>query len=438
MLIQHPVTYHLLSTQLLAGENVFVVFIPYLNHAQTMKRLDKKLLKPCRLEPVERTVARPIPGVPEHFNYGVFYDDGYDYMQHLKSAMDFNDQTTFRITAIPEDKQAPDDLNIADETPREPVVDYVEEIPEGLLLNSDVEDESEESELVDNFVELAGGHTVHDTDEDDPAVDRVQPNTTSSSALKDLLGKDKVLMMERFLYGDNVKDDGDDDNVTDDSDEDYGNPDDATVLNRQFEKLVLRCKNRAGSASQSMVTGTSMMSEGLQYALSRDVRMLPLPRPKSDELDELDDELRLKTLSRSDLLVQNVPSSSTEDSEDECFEPAPDIVSAQGDGGSNRKPVFCHLAVPANPNKSRASSKQVSMENLNMCTESAHFEISRRIDPQLFVRRKGETSQEKHLRKMAVRQHRLERRKIKKLNQANFRLEQEQQSKHRVPTITIM
>ncbi|KAF7233821.1 Low temperature viability protein, partial [Paragonimus skrjabini miyazakii] len=343
-----------------------------------------------------------------------------------------------RITAIPEDKQASDDLNIADETSREPVVDYDEEIPEGLLLNSDVEDESEGSELVDNFVELAGGHTVHDTDEDDPAVDRTKINNTSSSALKDLLSKDKMLMMERFLYGDNARGDDDGDNMTDDSSEDCGNPDDATVLNRQFEKLVLRCKNRAGSPSQSMVTGTSMMSEGLQYALSRDVRMLPLPRPKSDELDELDDELRLKTLNRGDLLVQNFPSSSTEDSEDECLKPAPDIVSAQGDGGSNRQPVFCHLAVPANPNKSRASSKQVSMEYLNMCTDSVHFEISRRIDPQLFVRRKGETSQEKHLRKMAVRQHRMERRKIKKLNQANFRLEQEQQSKHTVPTIVIM
>ncbi|KAF6777769.1 Low temperature viability protein [Paragonimus kellicotti] len=401
-----------------------------------MKRLDRKLLKPCLLEPVERTVARPIPGVPEHFNHGVFYDDGYDYMQHLKSAMDFNDRTTFRITAIPEDKQAPDDLSIADETPREPVVDFVEEIPDDLLLNSDVEDESEGSELVDNFVELAGGHTVHDTDEDDPAVDRAKLNTTSSSDLKDLLGKDKVLMMERFLYGDNVRGDGD--SVTDDSDEDCRNPDDATVLNRQFEKLVLRCKSRVESANQSMVTGTSMMSEGLQYALSRDVRMLPLSRPKSDELDELDDELRLKTISRGDLLVQNVSSSSTEDSEDECLEPVPDIVSAQGDGGSNRKPVFCHLTVPANPNKSRAKSKQVSTENLNMCTESVHFESSCPVDPQLFVRRKGETSQEKHLRKLAVRQHRLERRKIKRLNQANFRLEQEQQSKHRVPTIAIM
>ncbi|KAA3673514.1 uncharacterized protein DEA37_0001451 [Paragonimus westermani] len=400
-----------------------------------MKRLDKKLLKPCHLEPIERTVTRPIPGVPEHFNYGVFYDDGYDYMQHLKSAMDFNDRTTFRITAIPEDKQAPDDLDTAGETPREPVVDYVEEIPEGLLLNSDVEDESEGSELVDNFVELAGGHTVHDKDEEDSAVGRTNLNANSPSALKDMLGKDKVLMMERFLYGDNVRRDDDDDYMTDDSGEDCGNPDDATVLNRQFEKLVLRCKNRAGSTSQSMITGTSMMSEGLQYALSRDVRMLPLPRPKSDELDELDEELRLKTLSRSDVLAQNVPSSSTED---ECSEPESDIVSAQGDGGSNRKPLFCHLPVPANPNKSRATSKQVSMENLIGHTESVHFEISRRIDPQLFVRRKDETSQEKHLRKMAVRQHRLERRKIRKLNQANFRLEHEQQSKHRVPPITIM
>ncbi|CAH8447194.1 unnamed protein product [Dicrocoelium dendriticum] len=241
-----------------------------------MKKPIKAQLKQCHLEPVEKTVPRPLPGVPEHFNHGVFFDDGFDYMQYLKSVSELNDRQAFRITGIPENES----VTLADEHPttsdiREPVVDEPA-LPEGFDLPSDLEDES--TELEDNFVEIAGGKPVlcGDSDEADDTKHEVPRHIGASS--RDKLSQDKVLMMERFLYGDNV---GDQEHAAfpDASDESspewFADMDDNAALNYQFEKLVLRCKNRAKSASQSAVTSTSMMSEGLLYGLSRDKRILP-------------------------------------------------------------------------------------------------------------------------------------------------------------------
>ncbi|VDP90073.1 unnamed protein product [Echinostoma caproni] len=181
-----------------------------------------------------------------------------------------------KITGIPEDEVLEDvDVNPIEERPREPEADARDMVVEGLGLDSDEEEEIEEqSELEDNFVELAGGHALEDKDTDEAVNDSDRPRQINP---RDVLGQDKVLMMERFLFGDNERDWStmqETDSDEDSDDEQFDDPDDATILNRQFEKLMVRCKARSASASQSMVTGTSMMSEGLQFALTQDTRML--------------------------------------------------------------------------------------------------------------------------------------------------------------------
>lgn len=96
----------------------------------------------------------------------------------------------------------------------EPVVDdpVDSDVPSDLCLNSDDEDHrlDDLSDLEDNFVELAGGAVTKLDDEDD---DGVAKTADSPAKLRKTFPEDKVLMMERFLYGErqSYSDDDDDD-----------------------------------------------------------------------------------------------------------------------------------------------------------------------------------------------------------------------------------
>ncbi|TPP62442.1 hypothetical protein FGIG_10570 [Fasciola gigantica] len=59
------------------------------------------------------------------------------------------------------------------------------------------------------------------------------------------------------------------------------------------------------------------------------------------------------------------------------------------------------------------------------------------LDPTLLVRSRGETPGEKQQRKLAVKQYRQERRKVRKVNRANFRAEHERQIKSQGKTLTM-
>ncbi|GAA53829.1 protein LTV1, partial [Clonorchis sinensis] len=60
-----------------------------------MKKASRRQFKQCVLEPVDRKASCPLPGVPEHFNYGVFFDDDCDYLRHLKSASEFHEKAAY-------------------------------------------------------------------------------------------------------------------------------------------------------------------------------------------------------------------------------------------------------------------------------------------------------------------------------------------------------
>ncbi|GAA29379.2 protein LTV1, partial [Clonorchis sinensis] len=336
-----------------------------------------------------------------------------------------------RITGIPENEVLEVEDPLLEEIPREPVVDEPP-IPEGLGLNSDSDDIDVTSDLEDNFVELAGGSAVKYKESGDEASEEEDEQPENLPALTDMFPQNKVLMMERFLYGDNERERSSGSDSSGD-DEAFENPDDATVLNRQFEKLLLRCRSRGGSASQSQVTGTSMLSEGLQYALSRDSRTLHQQHKKLDDVEVLDDEVRQKTICRNNQLQENSPqSTSSDESDDEVSGTPPDIMSVQSDY-SSIKPSFNYLAMPVDPGKSRTCDRKPSIGDMTSCDP---YPVPH-LDPTVLTRKKDESQQEKHLRKLAVKQYRRERRKVRKANQHNFRAEHEQRLKTNARMVTI-
>ncbi|CAL8105631.1 unnamed protein product [Calicophoron daubneyi] len=394
-----------------------------------MKKAGRRDFRPCALEPVERKPRVPLPGVPEHFNYGVFFDDDYDYMQHLKSATEFNERAEYKIVGIPEDEELKtDEPDSVGENLREPEVDPDNSVPDDLGLNSDAEQLSEYSEIEDDFIELAGGHKVVDSEEVCGENGDLEADGQAKHP-RDLLPKDKVLMMERFLYGDNEQNVSEEELTS--SSEDLEYPDEETIDSRQFEKLLMKCKNRANSASQSVVTGTSLMSEGLQYALSRDSRLLSKQHVKTDDLGELDNDVKQRTVAYESRLGDEVHSSGDSDlvQSDEDEERPKEIMDITTFSGqeNNCRPNFDLLVIPRK-SKSFCCSKNVSMEDLNSgntnCISSAHSTVP---DPSTVVRKKGESAEEKRMRKALVKQQRRERRKIRKANQLNFRLEHERE-----------
>lgn len=96
-------------------------------------------------------------------------------------------------------------------------------------------------------------------------------------------------------------------------------------------------------------------------------------------------------------------------------------------GSPTAKPNFHMLTVPLNPKTAAQRSRQMSMESLQTVGQPSVVCALKtaEIDPTVLVRNRGETHEEKQRRKLAVKQHRQERRKVRKTNQANFRVEHE-------------
>lgn len=150
------------------------------------------------------------------------------------------------ISVIPEDCVSNASSHSDSSGIREPEVDYDEHIISDLNMDSEAESFDTESELEDNFVELAGGHSVKssETDSDDAKVAGDSNSLNAKATETDIsrLSKDKVALMERFLYGANENSD-----ITISSSgqftkgygiDDY--PDDSTSLNKEFEKVIYK------------------------------------------------------------------------------------------------------------------------------------------------------------------------------------------------------
>ncbi|CAH8459069.1 unnamed protein product [Schistosoma turkestanicum] len=401
-----------------------------------MKKFTRKDFKQCELKPVERELSKPLPGVPIHFNYGIFFDDDYDYMQHLKSA---DTKDAYTISVIPEDCASVASSHSESLEAREPEVDYDEHIVSDLNMDSEAESFDTESELEDNFVELAGGHVIKssETDDDDNDTKMVENTHSLNANITETdisrVSKDKVALMERFLYGTN-ENSGDTRSsssfgqLTGNSEvNDY--PDDSTVLNKEFEKLMLRYKSRS-SCGQSLLSGTSVMSEGLKYALGRDMAIAK-QKVKQDHTD-FNDDLKAITIKKSFELdgVEQFNDSESDSLYDE--ENTEHMTISYSNSNSNSDVMkWKHLTMPSS-NKTKKISSSKGSQNTN-----DFMEFSKPLDPELLVREKGESAEQKRLRKAAIKEHRQLRRKIRKVNQLNFRQEKERQARNSLKTMVV-
>ncbi|CAH8834170.1 unnamed protein product [Trichobilharzia szidati] len=398
-----------------------------------MKRFSKKDWKPCELKPIEKEVSKPIPGVPIHFNYGIFFDDDYDYMQHLKSASDTREGYT--ISVIPED--CPEDDCNPPESPelREPEVDYDEHAVSDLNMDSDAESIDMESEIEDNFVELAGGHAVKDSEteseegENSKAAENNKPVVDEKPIETDMskLSRDKVSLMERFLYGTNERSANTSSSCPPDNSSDDDYPDDATIMNKEFEKLVLQYKTRS-TCGQSMVSGSSVMSEGLMYALSRDIAIAKRSSKQNDE--DLDDELKAITIKKSYELIGNEQEDTESDHSSEEQGSSRNTVISDFNGKSSSSATrYNHLRMPKSGKGKKKSSEKSDI--------GSTMEIAEPLDPALIVRNKNESADDRRARKAAIKQYRQIRRQIRKANQMNFRQEKERQQRNSTQTMPV-
>ncbi|VDO96472.1 unnamed protein product [Schistosoma mattheei] len=91
-----------------------------------------------------------------------------------------------------------------------------------------------------------------------------------------------------------------------------------------------------------------------------------------------------------------------------------------------------HLTMPSSSKTKKKSSTKEGSQN-NDCI----MEFPKPLDPGLLGREKGESLEQKRLRKAAIKEHRQLRRKIRKINQLNFRQEKERQIKNSMQTMIV-
>ncbi|KAH8849999.1 hypothetical protein KSF78_0000371 [Schistosoma japonicum] len=393
-----------------------------------MKKINKRNFKQCELKPVEKQLPKPLPGVPVHFNYGVFFDDDYDYMQHLKSA-DTNE--VYAISVIPEDCASTASNHSDLSEIREPEVDYDEHIVDDLNMDSEAESFDTESELEDNFVELAGGNAVKSSGTDEDCTNMVENSVVNEEPTQtdiSRISKDKVALMERFLYGIN-------ENPVDVSGSGYTNcgvndyPDETAILNREFEKLMLRYKSRS-NCGQSLVSGTSVMSEGLMYALGRDIAIAKQETKQAHW--DFDDDLKAITLKNSSELNGVEQQDDSESSFTHSEEGTEKVAVPYSNSNSNSDAIKYNQLTMPSTNKTKKKSRSDGSRN-----NDDVIEFPKPTNPILLVREKGESAEQKRLRKAAIREHRQLRRKIRKVNQSNFRQEKERQAKNNTQTVVV-
>ncbi|KAL3312926.1 hypothetical protein Ciccas_008474 [Cichlidogyrus casuarinus] len=246
---------------------------------------------------------------PEHFKYGIYFNDGHDYMQHLRSYEDF---MSYKIDLNPTDE---DEDAQMESIKRAEIPDSDDEkLPKEVDLPSDDEMWGDEmSEIEDNFVELAGGP-------------RVDENATKAKSKENKVvwnsegNVEKMLMMEKFLYGseggDRLFDDadymfGDDGTSTIASSIRKGRPltDREELLEHQFARTMRNTLNsHKDRGALSVVSGSSMLSDQLSSVMNLDTAKWKQLTPKTERLlAPLDEEDRTKLMQVIDEMDEPTP-----------------------------------------------------------------------------------------------------------------------------------
>nr|VZI29385.1 unnamed protein product [Spirometra erinaceieuropaei] len=375
-----------------------------------------------------------IPGVPECYNYGIYLDDGCDYLKYLKSMKEFVEDPEYEVMddlGLPEDYQPPE---VQPVTP--PLVEDFE-IP------SDEELIEEQGELEDNFVELAGGPHVRSDHEEEEEEDAYHPSSSQfkKPAPPSVLGQtsnlhiNKVKMMERFLFG---AESADTDSFALDhmaSNQDAAAPSTTTasvrkgrplneqeeLLEKQFDRLLRKSKSRTGYDGRSIMSGASVMSESLQSAVQGDELMLRKRCPKNDDLGELDSEAKSATLRYVAELPEH--NDAVDPLQQWIGPPKPDVGSATSPvcpSGDVIQPPLLQLPRKSGSKKSDPSRHEAT-SSLDESDEEDDNEDETLPMPVPLARMKNETPEERRARKNALKTYRRERKQIKKHNKLNFR-----------------
>ncbi|KAL5110014.1 hypothetical protein TcWFU_002850 [Taenia crassiceps] len=376
--------------------------------------------------------------VPECYNYGVFFDDGYDYMKHMKSMKEFVQDPNY-VIENEEDAVIPDNYvpPLAEMVVSDDPVDEEFEIP------SDDEVITDGDELEDNFVELAGGKRVRlDDDDDGGGGDGVAAG--NSYEVRDAkpvpstanLPLHKIRLMERYLWGTEADELPMEDlyeisshkNSLVAAAERKGRPltEGEELLEKQFDKLMQVTKSRSGYDVHSAMTGASVMSENLQSAVRADEIMISKRHPQTDDWECLDDPLKKATLNRLEAMsepdVDDDPLGDWVGKEKVLKDTIISNPQATG-SGTVREPEV--LLIPKRKSRFKPARTEVEDINWSLASEKGSDDESEMSGEVNLNRRvKGETTEEKRARKAALKAQKRDRQRVKKANKASFRREQ--------------
>ncbi|VDL52860.1 unnamed protein product [Hymenolepis diminuta] len=358
--------------------------------------------------------------VPEHFNYGVFYNDDYNYMKHMKTMKEFIEDKNYAIEGNEEDSVLPENY-------APPIVEPVIEddsIDEELEIYSDEELIAEVGELEDNFVELAGGKHVRlsdDEDEDEelahahksinPDEDLPQPSTS-------YLPLHKVKMMESYLYGTKFSEALDYPSVS------LCNITDAVARKAALLFQLLRqTKSRNGCDGLSMVSGASFMSDSLQTVVDADRIMTSKKVPKAEDWNCSDSQVKIVTLQA----VQEMDEPKVDDDPLKDWigkEKSTDSILTFMQQNDARREVVKQPEMLTMPKRKTngIATKHPEPLSSNQSDDYSDSEDGRsqNIDTSLHRRVKGETSEQKKARKTAIKAQKRERQQARKMNKQNF------------------
>ncbi|KAL5968287.1 hypothetical protein TSMEX_004008, partial [Taenia solium] len=374
---------------------------------------------------------RLMTDVPECYNYGVFFDDGYDYMKHMKSMKEFVQDPNYVIEneedAIIPDNYAP--------PPAEMVVSD-DPVGEEFEILSDDEATIDGGELEDNFVELAGGKRVRLSDDDDATSDCYEVRDVKSVTSSVNLPLHRIRLMERYLWG------TEDDELPMEDPYEISSHKNSVVaaaarkgrpltegeelLEKQFDKLMQVTKSRSGYDARSTMSGTSVMSENLQSAVRADEVMISKRHPRTGDWECLDGPLKTATLNRLEEMSEpDVDEDPLRDWMGKEKVTIDTIVSNHQatDSGTAREPEV--LVIPKRKPLFIPAGTEVRDINSSLESEKGSDDGSEMSsEVKLYRRPKGETTEEKRARKAALKAHKRERQRVKKENKASFRREQ--------------
>ncbi|CDS39591.1 expressed conserved protein [Echinococcus multilocularis] len=379
---------------------------------------------------------RLMTDVPECYNYGVFFDDGYDYMKHMKSMKEFVRDPNYVIeneedTVIPDNYAPPAVEMVVSDDP----VDDDFEIP------SDDELITDGGELEDNFVELAGGKRMRLNDDDDTTSDSYEIRGEKPILSTANLPLHKIRLMERYLWGAEANEmpmedlyevSGRKSSVAAAAAR-KGRPltEEEELLEKQFDKLMQVTKSRSGYDVRSTMSGTSVMSENLLSAVRADDLVISKRNPQTDDWECPDGPLKKATLGR---LEEMSESDSDEDPLRDWVgkrKVTMDTINSShqvADDRTVKEPEI--LAMPKGKPRSKPAKTKVVDISSSLESERGSDDEPEVADEVDFHRRlKGETAEAKRARKAALKAQKRERQRVKKANRANFRREEMLQSK---------